>query len=68
MNDVTLRTGLFSSFSASSKLFPDLADSGFADQRDMLQRCSRMSQEVRKITIVCLGSSVSGFCVCTVVY
>lgn len=28
-----LRIGLFSSFSASSKLFPDLADRGFADQK-----------------------------------
>lgn len=28
-----LRVGLSSSFSASRKLFPDLADSGFADQR-----------------------------------
>lgn len=36
MNDVILRTGLFTPFSTSSPLFPDLAGSGFADQRDML--------------------------------
>lgn len=39
------------SFSAFSKEFSDLADNDFANQTDMLERCSRTSQGVWKIMI-----------------